>query len=276
MSAQRTELGLGVGWRPEMALAIERETRLGFIEITAENHPNPAKLSPALLDLRARGMKMIVHGIGLSLGGAEPIEPRRVAHLDALARALNAPLVSEHICFVRAGGIESGHLLPVPRTREALNALIENIRAAQALLSVPLALENISTLFEWPKPEIDEAEFISEILEKTGALLLLDVANVYANARNLGGDQVRLIERLPLNKIAYVHMGGGHEHDGIYHDTHGGDVPEGALKLLEELSARTALPGVMLERDDDYPDADGLGRELGRIQAAVEAGRNRG
>src|SRR5207247_571044 len=124
---------------------------------------------------------------------------------------LEAPFVSEHIAFVRAGGLETGHLLPVPRTREALELVVANAREAQAALPVPLALENIATLFEWPEPEIDEAAFLTEVLERADVLLLLDIENVYANARNHGYDPLEFFDRIPLQRIAYVHVGGGLE-----------------------------------------------------------------
>ena len=73
--------------------------------------------------LRGRGVPVIPHGVGLGVGGAEPPDPRRLAHLADCARALDAPLVSEHLAFVRAGGMEAGHLLPVPRTRAALSVV---------------------------------------------------------------------------------------------------------------------------------------------------------
>ncbi len=122
-----------------------------------------------------------------------------------------SPLVSEHVAFVRAGGREAGHLLPVPRTRAALDVLVANVAEAMAGLPVPLALEPIATLFEWPAAEIDEADFLTELLDRTGALLLLDVANVWANARNAGTDPVALLDRLPLDRVAYVHVAGGTE-----------------------------------------------------------------
>src|SRR5205085_90607 len=133
----------------------------------------------------------------LSLGGAEPLDRDRLTALASLAERVAAPLVSEHIAFVRGGGVESGHLLPLPRTRDAVEVLVANVRAAQAVLPVPLALENIATLFGWPDAEMDEAEFLTEILERTNALLLLDLANVYANARNHGYDPAVLVGRLP-------------------------------------------------------------------------------
>ena len=99
--------------------------------------------------------------------------------------------MSEHIAFVRAGGVEAGHLLPVPRTRDAVEAIVDNVRRTQAELPVPLALEPIAALIDWPDDEFDEADFLTEILDRTGALLLLDVANVYANARNRGRGPAR-------------------------------------------------------------------------------------
>lgn len=265
-------LGLGIGWRPELALEIHRRQDIGFVEVVAEN-VNPLRIPSPLIELRDRGVRVIPHGISLSLGGAEPVDKSRLQRLADLARELDAPLVSEHVAFVRAGGVEAGHLLPLPRTRAALDVMIDNVRTAQDLLPVPLALENVAALFEWPDREMDEAEFIGWIIDRTGALLLLDVANVWANARNLGGDPVATLRQMPLEKLAYVHVAGGEERDGTYHDTHAANVPAGVLDLLTSLSILVELPGVMLERDDDFPSATELNCELNAISAACAAGR---
>ena len=119
---------------------------------------------------------------------------------------------------------------------------------------------------------MDEAAFLGELLERTGALLLFDVANLYANARNHRYDPLGFLDRLPLDRIAYVHVAGGLERDGVYHDTHTRAVPPGVLQLLEELCARTSPPGVLLERDDDFPPDSELAAELDRIRAAVNRG----
>src|SRR2546423_1356888 len=145
-----TQLGLGIGWRPELALMIERRRDLGFVEIIADSIDPRRPLPPPLISLREHGVQIVPHGVSLSLGGAEPLDLKRVEHLAAVARAVDAPLVSEHIAFVRAGGREAGHLLPIPRTRTALRVLVDNVRRAIDSLPVPLALENISALFDWP------------------------------------------------------------------------------------------------------------------------------
>jgi uncharacterized protein (UPF0276 family) len=264
-------LGPGVGWRPQIDAAIAGAEGLGFVEVIAEAigaHGLPGGVAAA----RERGLQVVPHGVSLSLGGAERPDRGRLAHLAAVAERVDAPLVSEHIAFVRAGGRESGHLLPVPRTREALAILSENVAIAQEALPVPLALEHVAALVEWPGAEMDEAAFVSELIERTGALLLLDLSNLYANAHNHGWDALESLSRFPLERIAYVHVGGGTFRDGVYHDTHAHPVVPGVLALVEELFAICDPPGVLLERDDDFPSQDELTAELRAIATAARHG----
>jgi uncharacterized protein (UPF0276 family) len=265
--------GVGIGWRPEIAGFVAGLPGLGFCEVIAESLPcggsAPSALPASLAALRARGVAIVPHGVRLSLGSAEPVEPHRVAHLAAAADLVGASLVSEHVAFVRAGGLEAGHLLPVPRTRASLAALTANVLRTQAELDVPLALEPIAALFDWPDDELDEGAFLTELLDRTGALLLLDLANVYANARNRGTDPIELLDRLPLERVAYVHVAGGSEHDGLYHDTHTDPVPPAVLELVAALCERRSPPGFLLERDGSYPPAAVLTAELDAIAAAA-------
>jgi uncharacterized protein len=264
--------GVGIGWRDELAGFVDRRPGLGFAEVVAERFHDGEPPPAGLAALGRRGVPVVPHGVRLSLGSAAEPDPRRVGHLAGLAERLGAPLVSEHVAFVRGGGLEAGHLLPVPRTRDALDVLVRNVRLAQAELPVPLALEHVAALLEWPAPELDEAVFLAGLLERTGAWLLLDVANLYANARNHGGDPLAFLDALPLDRIAYVHVAGGVERDGLYHDTHAHPTPPPVLDLVAELCARRDPPGVMLERDDAYPPEPELAAELDAIAAAVRAG----
>lgn len=260
--------GVGIGWRPEIAGFVADLPGLRFCEVIAESLPLGGPVPEPLAELRTRGVAVVPHGVRLSLGGAEAVDPHRIEHLARAADLVDAPLVSEHIAFVRAGGLEAGHLLPVPRTGASLAALTANIRRTQAELDVPLALEPIATLFDWPDDELDEADFLTELLDRTGALLLLDIANVYANAVNRGTDPTALLDRLPLERIAYVHVAGGSERGGLYHDTHTDPVPTPVLELISALCERRQPPALMLERDGDYPPAASLAAELDAIAAA--------
>jgi uncharacterized protein (UPF0276 family) len=260
---------IGLGWRHEVASFVLDRDDLGFVEVIAEGLSRQGPLPLALEAVRARGTVVIPHGVTLSLGGAERPDRGRLAHLAGLAERLGSPYVSEHVAFVRAGGLDSGHLLPVPRSRDALDVLVDNVRLAQAELPVPLALENIAALFEWPDAAMDEADFLTELVDRTGVLLLLDVANLYANSRNLGFDPVAFLDRVPLEQLAYVHVAGGIERDGLYLDTHAHPVPDAVLALLGELGARCPTAAVMLERDRSYPPEPDLAAELDAISAAA-------
>jgi hypothetical protein len=265
--------GVGIGWRPEITGIVGDLPGLRFTEVIAESLPGGGPVPEPLARLRARGVAVVPHGTRLSLGSAEPVTAARVAHLTDCAGRLGAPVVSEHIAFVRAGGLEAGHLLPVPRTREAVAAIARNVHVVQSELAVPLALEPIAALFDWPDDELSEAAFLTEILDRTGALLLLDLANVYANARNRGTDPLDLLDHLPLERVAYVHVAGGAEHDGLYHDTHTDAVPAAVLELIRALCDRHPPPALLLERDGHYPPATVIRAELDAIADAAGCAR---
>ncbi len=266
---------LGIGWRPEIALAIERRTDIEFVEILFENIAN-RRIPAPLWQLRERGVTIVPHAVSMSLGGAERPNIKRIKELNKLAVTLGAPFVSEHIAFVRAGGKESGHLLPVPRTKASLNVLIENILIAKEHLTVPLALENIATLCDWKSSTLDEAEFLCQLLEKTESWLLLDISNLYANSVNHHFDPIVFLNKLPLERIAYVHTAGGVLNKGIYHDTHAHSIVDGVHSLLAELLKMFNPPRVMLERDDNFPVETMLNAELDTIADIISVSRGTG
>ncbi|MFI1106028.1 DUF692 domain-containing protein [Streptomyces melanogenes] len=269
------ELGIGIGWRPEIADAVERLPGVDWVEAVAENLC-PGHLPESLVRLRRRGVTVVPHGVSLGLGGADRPDPGRLAELAARAEALSAPLVTEHIAFVRAGGaltasprLEAGHLLPVPRTWDALEVLCENVRIAQDCLPVPLALENIAALVNWPDEDMTEGQFLAELVERTGVRLLIDVANLHTNRVNRGEDPAKALAELPVEAIAYVHVAGGVEKDGVWHDTHAHPVGAEVLGVLAELVSRVSPRGVLLERDDAFPPEAELAGELGAIRAVL-------
>ncbi len=271
-------LGTGIGWRPEIADAVERMPGIDWVEAVAEN-VCPGHLPDSLRRLRERGVTVVPHGVSLGLGGADRPDEGRLAALAERVTALGSPLVTEHIAFVRAGGaltasprLEAGHLLPVPRTRDALDVLCENVRIAQDALPVPLAVENIAALISWPAEEMTEGQFLYELADRTGVRLLIDVANLHTNHVNRGEDPAKALAELPLEAIAYVHVAGGFERDGVWHDSHAHPVPLPVLDILTDLASRVRPPGVLLERDENFPEPAELHSELASIRRAVETG----
>ncbi|MBA4079331.1 MAG: DUF692 domain-containing protein, partial [Cyanobacteria bacterium PR.023] len=256
------------GFRPELARFIEQQENVQFVEIIAEDFMHLECVPQALRDLQKRGVTIIPHSLSLSVGGAEPVAVERIEHLNSLAQYFDSPFVSDHIAFVRAGNIESGHLLPVRRTEANLAVVCQNVHSVKAGLSVPFVLENIATTFDWPDNEMDEATFVTAVLEQTDSRLLLDVSNLFANSHNLKFDAIGYLQSLPLERLEYVHMAGGIFKNGLYHDSHCHSLKEQSLKLLSALKGICSVPRVMLERDDSFPSMAELVDELEAIANA--------
>ena len=278
-------LGVGAGWRPAIADELLRQTRDGmrFSEVVAEN-VSPDRLPAALAHARDAGLTIVPHGVTLGLAGGGRPDTARIDRLADLATALDAPLVSEHVAFVRAGRpadgadvlheevLEAGHLVPAARTPDALAVLVDNVRAAQARLPVPLALENIAATLAWPETSMDEPEFLTALTEATGCFFLLDVANLHATCSALGGDPRELLDRMPLDHVAYLHVAGGFtDPEGVYWDTHAHDISDDVLALLTHVVELLGPDGppVLLERDSDVDPAV-VRTELARVRSAVD------
>src|SRR5437868_8669739 len=118
-----------------------------------------------------------------------------------------------------------------------------------------------------------EGQFLYDLADRTGVRLLIDVANLHTNHVNRGEDPAKALAELPLEAIAYVHVAGGFARDGVWHDSHAHPVPQPVLDILTDLAARVSPPGVLLERDENFPEPAVLEGELEAIRAAVQKGR---
>ncbi len=263
---------LGIGWRPELAWTIHKRKDIGFVEILAEDFCANRKPIEPIKKLQDRGVEVVIHGTTLNLGGSETPNQNSLEHLSGLAKQYHSKLVSEHLAFVKAGGIDSGHLLPIQRTQENLEIVVENITIAQRALKVPLAIENIATLFEWPDNEMDEASFMADIVARTGVLLLLDVANLFANATNHKFNIDDYLSKLPFDRLAYIHVAGGTFKGSLYHDTHCHSIKDPVLDLLRKVCEKAAEAKVLLERDGLFPPEQELNAEL-KLIAQISSGK---
>jgi hypothetical protein len=153
-----------------------------------------------------------------------------------------------------------------------LDVLVENVLKARQVLPVPLALEHIATLFEWPGAEMDEITFIREVCQRTGCQLVLDLANLFSNCHNHGGDPLDFLRQLSREDIAYIHVAGGRFEGGLYHDTHARELQAPVYSLLEHaLRFMGPLP-VLIERDDHFGTRQGLEMELASVVALLQHG----
>jgi uncharacterized protein (UPF0276 family) len=217
--------------------------------------------------LLAAHFPLIPHAINLSLGSADGLDRAYVRKLAALVRRLDPTWWSEHIAFTRAGGIEIGHLTPLPFTQEALDILKRNVAAVRDQIDAPLILENVAALLVVPGAMLDEAAFVAEAVERTDAGLLLVVTNLHTNAVNHGFDIRGYLDRMPLERIVQLHYVGGHWQSGVLIDRHSQPTPPDVWALLEAVVARAPVRGTVLERDENLPSFDEVLAELEHARA---------
>jgi uncharacterized protein len=269
----------GIGWRDELAAGIVANLdRIDVVEIIAESALAGGSRRLRALRTLARQVPVMVHGVGLGLASCSPVDEGR---LDATARVVDAigpEHWSEHLAFVRAGGIEIGHLAAPPRTLATVEGLARNIERARAIVGEVPWLENVATLIQPPASTFDEPDWIARAIDATGCALILDLHNLYANARNFGNDPSALLEAMPIDRVRCVHLAGGRSFGPPGRqrllDDHLHEVPDEVFDLLTQAGSRISGPvTVIIERDGQYPPMQELLVELDRARVALARGR---
>ena len=174
---------------------------------------------------------------------------------------------SDHICFTRSGGIDIGHLSPVPFTDESIKVLVRNISRVKRRIKTPLILENITYMFRYPAPEMEEAEFLQILLEETDCGLLLDVTNLYINSVNHRFDWRKFLDKLPLDRVVQLHFVGGHRRQDLLIDSHSQKTQSEIWEVFQEVCTRREVKGVILERDENFPPFAEILEELEKARS---------
>jgi len=268
MFSQLPTLGVGLGFRePFRGELFLRRGEVDFLEIIAEHYMDASAEKARELELLAAHFTLIPHAINLSLGSAEGLDPVYLDKLARLVNGLNPPWWSEHVSFTRAGGIDIGHLSPLPFTDEAVEVLRRNVCEARERIHAPLILENITYALAVPGASpMREADFLAEVSERADCGLLLDVMNLHANALNHGYPVEDFLARLPAERIVQLHFVGGHWHDGVLIDSHSRPTPDEVWSLVEKVAALAPVKGMVLERDENLPPFPELLAELERAR----------
>jgi uncharacterized protein (UPF0276 family) len=271
---------LGLGWRLELAAGLLAHLdRIDVIEVIADDYFEAARADLRALRTLAAQVSMVLHGTSLGLASTVPVACRRLDRIARLIEAADAEGWSEHLAFVRSGSIEIGHLAAPPRTEASIEGACRNIDRATRIIGCAPLVENIATLVVPPTSELDEAEWTTGIVGAAGVSLLLDLHNLYANALNFGDDPLTVLARFPIERVAQVHLSGGHWIDGPggarrLLDDYLHDVPLAVFELLRELGRLASQPlTVIIERDGRFPPIARLIEQLDLARAALAAGR---
>lgn len=259
---------VGIGWRhAHYQQVLQERPPLDFLEVHSENFFAPGGASRAVLEAGRAHCDISLHGVGLSLGAAQGLDPWHLAQLKQLVRQIEPVRVSDHAAFARAplGGqtVHAADLLPLPFTHAALLVLIDNVQQAQDALQRPLAIENLSACFQWRDAEMDEPTFLNQLATRSGCQLLVDVNNVFVNARNAqyrgeNADPVaaaqRWIDQIHPAHVAELHLAGHADLGDIVIDDHGSRVSEPVWALYAHAQRRFANAPTLIEWDTGVPD----------------------
>ncbi len=269
----------GLGWRPDLAAGIFAHlNQIDVVEVIADDFFEAPKKERRALRTLAAQTSVVLHGVTLGLASSAPVPTKILEKTARLCDEIKPDYWSEHLAFVRGGGIEIGHLSAPPRNADTVEGAAANLaRARQIVGSLPL-VENIATLIDPPASDRDEITWVNDILTASSCGLLLDLHNLYANATNFGYDPIEFIDRLPLERIAAIHLAGGKwvsaQGERRLLDDHLHDVPDPVYDLLTAVGARAPQPlTVILERDGEYPPIEILLAQLARARTALAAGR---
>lgn len=266
----------GIGFKPQHVEAILAGAQpIGFIEVHAENYMGAGGPPHAMLRQLRERYALSIHGVGLSIGSAAPLDAEHLSRLKALCERYEPASFSEHLAWSSHGEVYLNDLLPLPYTQETLERIVSHIDQVQHTLRRVMLLENPSTYLQFADSTIPETEFLSEIARRTGCGLLLDVNNVFVQATNHGTSAEAYLAAFPLARVKQIHLGG---HDAqtdetgapLLIDAHGAAVADPVWALYESVIARTGPLPTLIEWDNDVPDWPVLAAEA-RAAGAILA-----
>lgn len=249
----------GIGLKASHYRALlETRPSLSFLEVHPENYMGDGGPPHRYLEALAGHYPLSFHGVGLSLGGAGPLDRDHLARWRALVDRYSPALVSEHVAWSVHAGIAHHDLLPLPYTEESLAVLAGHVAEIQDALGRQVLVENPSSYLRFAWSAIPENDFMVELARRSGCLLLLDINNVHVSARNHGFDPRAWLSAIPAGLVGEVHLAG---HAGIMVgdreiliDDHGSRVRDEVWMLYRETVRRIGPRPTLIEWDTNVPD----------------------
>jgi len=266
---------IGVGFKSRHFSDLIRDRgAVGWLEIHAENYMGDGGRPLAQLRRLRQDFPVSLHGVGLSIGGADPLDTAHLARLKHLNKWLNPASFSEHLAWSTHEGQFLNDLLPLPYTDATLARVCDHIDQVQEVLGRRMLLENPSSYLAFDASTWSEPAFLTEISRRTGCGMLLDVNNVFVSATNLDFSPQGYLDAYPIDKVEEIHLG-GHDDDRddfdapLLIDAHGAPVADAVWALLDYTLAATGPQPVLIEWDNDVPEWQVLEAEAARAATAL-------
>jgi uncharacterized protein (UPF0276 family) len=267
-------LGFGVGLRTvHFSHILEQQPDVDWFEVISENYLDSGGRPRYVLDQVAERYPVVMHGVSMSIGSADPLDFDYLRKLKRLAKDVRARWVSDHLCWTGVAGINTHDLLPIPLNERTLQHVVERIRIVQDVLERPLVLENPSTYVGFADDTMTEWEFLAQMADQADCGLLLDVNNVYVSSVNHDFDPVAYIRSVPHERVVQFHLAGHTDCETHLIDTHDGQVIEAVWELYRLARRLTGDVSTLLEWDAKIPEFSVVHAEVLKARDCFEPGR---
>lgn len=248
------DLGFGMGLRTvHYPYILENNPPVDWFEIISENFMDTGGKPMYILDQIRERYPVVMHGVSMSIGSTDPLNMEYLRKLKELAKRINAPWVSDHLCWTGVAGKNVHDLLPMVYNEEALRHTVARVRQVSEILERPLMIENPSAYIEFATSDMTEWDFMARLGEEADCGFLLDVNNIYVSSYNHSFDAKLYVDAIPADRIVQYHLA-GHTNNGTHIiDTHSDHVIDQVWELYRRSNELTGGRATMVEWDDDIP-----------------------
>jgi uncharacterized protein (UPF0276 family) len=272
-------LGFGVGLRPKhYSEILDVYPAVDWFEIISENFMVPGGRPLHILERIRDHYPIALHGVSLSIGSTDPLNPDYLRQLSSLARRFEPAWISDHLCWTGVGGHNLHDLLPLPYTEEVVEHVAGRVRQVQDALGRRILLENVSTYLQYRQSTMTEWKFLSQVAERADCGILLDINNVFVSAFNHGFSAVEYIDNVPVSRVHQFHLAGHSDKGAFLHDTHDHAVAPAVWELYAHAVRRFGEVSTLIEWDDHIPpfavvrgEADRAKQVFGGIYRGTES-----
>jgi hypothetical protein len=265
-------LGFGVGLRrPHYSHVLDNTPAVDWIEVVTENFMVQGGHPLQVLERVRERYPIVLHGVSMSLGSVDPLNPVYLLQLRDLARRFEPAWVSDHLCWTGVGDRNLHDLLPLPYTEEAITWVAGRIRQVQETLERTILIENVSSYLNFVHSTMSEWEFLSAVAEEADCGILLDINNIYVSAFNHGFEPERYIELVPIGRVVQYHLAGHSDHGAYLLDTHDHPVSPKVWSLYDQAVRRFGKVSTLVEWDDNIPEFAALEATTDEARARYES-----
>jgi uncharacterized protein len=264
-------LGYGLGLRVDHYEEILNENpNIDWLEVMSENYMIPGGRPLHYLEQMRQRYPLVMHGVSLSIGSADPLNREYLTRLKRLAETVSPAWISDHLCWTGVEKTNLHDLMPLPYTEEAITHICDRVSEVQDFLGQRILLENVSSYVTFHQSSLKEWEFLAEIAERADCLILLDINNIYVSSHNHHFDPIEYLNGIPTHRVQQFHLAGHVRQGDLIIDTHDAPIVDPVWDLYGKAIERFGFVSTMIERDDHIPSLAELVAELDIARGIAE------